>query len=200
MVHLKSLSSCGWSTPIQGKVTWCKQTHAVTFLTSRFQVHTYLYFWLEICFHEPTAPNASGLLAPVCGRNTWSLVLRMRWTAEAVRKECSQNTVQCPWPSPILITNWMKTDVSKFHIPGRKTSEIKLVPRALVVVAHKKSEAEISPRFDLKNQPMADTSRIFVVLSDIWQLAGKKKRTTFEMRAHFWKITQLMVPVGVMIK
>ena len=100
-----------------------------------------------------------------------------------------------------FVTSYMKQDKSrkqtlesaqnrleiifKFHIPGRKTSEIKLVLRALVVSAQKKSENKIGSRFELKTMPMADSSRIgFVVLSDISQLAGNKS-TTFQMGDHF---------------
>ena len=74
--------------------------------------------------------------------------------------------------------------IFKFHIPGRKTSEIKLVLRALVVSAQKKSENKIGSRFELKTMPMVDSSRIFVVLNDLSQLAGNKS-TTFKMGDHF---------------
>ena len=69
--------------------------------------------------------------------------------------------------APVLITICNKTEFFEFHTPGRKSSEIKLVPRALVGEAHKKPETEISSRFELKNTAKADSSRIFEVLSDI---------------------------------
>ena len=61
----------------------------------------------------------------------------------------------------------VKIQCNAFDYTGRKSSEIKLVPRALVDFAHKKCETEISPSFELKNTPKVDISRIFAVLSDI---------------------------------